>query len=46
MTRNCCSIKKAAYMMALSVIFETVRKHPILQPVDGIEPATGCLISF
>jgi len=39
-------MKKAPPNLALSVIFETVRKHPILQPVDGIEPATGCLISF
>ena len=32
--------------MVLTIVFETIRKHPTLQPVDGIVPATGCLISF
>jgi hypothetical protein len=32
--------------MALTTLFETGIKHPIMQPIDGIEPAIGCLVSF
>lgn len=32
--------------VALSILFETIRKHLIMQPVDGIVPMTGCLVSF
>ena len=32
--------------LALTAVFETVRKHLFKQPVDGNLPATGCLISF
>ena len=31
---------------ALTILFETGIKHPIMQPIDGIEPAIGCLVSF
>lgn len=32
--------------MVLTIAFETIRKHLIPQPVDGILPETGCLILF
>ena len=33
-------------LWALTTLFETGIKNPIMQPIDGIEPAIGCLVSF
>ena len=33
-------------ILVLTIFFETIRKHPTLQLVAGILPATGCLILF
>ncbi len=38
--------KKHPKHMALTNVFETGIKHPIMQPIDGNEPAIGCLVSF
>lgn len=32
--------------MGLPYVFETLRKHPIIQPVVGNLPVIGCLVSF
>ncbi len=39
-------ILKEPVLMVLTTLFETGIKHPIMQPIDGIEPAIGCLVSF
>lgn len=38
--------KANSLLRALIILFETGIKHPIMQPIDGIEPAIGCLFSF
>jgi len=32
--------------VALTTLFETGIKTPIMQPIDGIEPMIGFLVSF
>ena len=38
--------KTYKHYVELTTLFETGIKTPIMQPIDGIEPMIGCLVSF